>query len=127
MRTLLVVCVGAFTISLIVMALTVASAPQAPDARGNALPVAASGPGTAEQRVARLQAAVRAQPADAADTLVALGSALLQRVRETGDVSYYVRAERDRSRTRPRPVERRGLHDPRRTAPCPSRLPWRAA
>ncbi|CAA9523150.1 MAG: hypothetical protein AVDCRST_MAG67-3849 [uncultured Solirubrobacteraceae bacterium] len=93
MRALLIVCVSAFTISLIVLALTVASAPRAPDARARALPVVASGPGTTQQRVARLQAAVRAQPADA-DRLVALGSALLQRVRETGDVSYYVRAER---------------------------------
>jgi tetratricopeptide (TPR) repeat protein len=92
MRALLIACGAAFTITLIVLALTVTSAPRTPDAGASALSPAVGGRGSTAQRVERLQAAVRARPADV-DTLVALGSALLQRVRETGDVSDYARAE----------------------------------
>ena len=92
MRALLIACGTAFTITLIVLALTVPPAPRTPDAGATALSRAAGGRGSTAQRVQRLQAAVRARPADA-DRLVAFGSALLQRVRETGDVSYYAQAE----------------------------------
>jgi len=95
MRPLLIVCGSAFAVSLAVLALTVASGPQRPEAEAMSLRVtaAAAGRGSTDQRVARLQTAVRAQPADA-EGLVALGSALLQRARETGDASDYLRAER---------------------------------
>ena len=94
-RPLLIVCMTAFAVTLITLALTVDSGSQRPGSRARPLPVAAAagGPGSTQQRVARLQAAVRAQPDDA-DRLVALGAALLQRTRETGDASYYRRAER---------------------------------
>ena len=95
MRALPIVCAGAFAVTLVVLAFTVDSEQQRPGARANALPVAAltGGPGSTQQRVARLEAAVRAKPGDSA-TLVALGSALSQRARETGDVSYNLRAGR---------------------------------
>jgi len=94
MRTLLIVCVTAFAVTLIALALTVDSGPPKAGARARPQPVvAAGGPGSTEQRVVRLQAAVRARPADV-DSLVGLGSALLQRARETGDIGYYLRADR---------------------------------
>lgn len=94
-RPLLIVCMTAFAVTLITLALTVDSGSQRPGSRARPLPVAAAagGPGSTQQRVERLQAAVRSKPADA-DGLVGLGLALLQRVRETGDVSYYLRAQR---------------------------------
>ena len=95
MRPLQIVCMTAFAVTLIALALTVDSGSQRPGSRARPLPVAAAagGPGSTQQRVERLQAAVRSKPGDAAG-LVALGSALLQRARETGDASYYLRAQR---------------------------------
>ena len=95
MRPLQIVCVTAFAVTLVALALTVDSGSQRSGSRARPLPVAAAagGPGSTQQRVERLQAAVRSKPGDAAG-LVALGSALLQRARETGDASYYLRAQR---------------------------------
>jgi len=92
MRALLIVCFTAFAATLIVLAFTITSGPQ-PAAKPLHLAAATGTRGSTEQRVARLQAMARAQPGDA-DGLIALGSALLQRARETGDASDYLRAER---------------------------------
>ena len=94
MRPLLIISVTAFVVMLVVLGLTVGGGPQRPDARAAAPPAGGVGsvPGSTDQRVARSVAAVREQPSDA-DDLVALGSALLQKARETGDTSYYRRAD----------------------------------
>ena len=95
MRPLQIVCVTAFAVTLVALALTVDSGSQRSGVRARPLPVSAvaGGPGSTQQRVELLQASVRTRPADA-EGLVALGSALLQRARETGDASYYLRAQR---------------------------------
>jgi len=54
---------------------------------------AAGGRGSTEQRIDRLERAVRDRPDDV-DRLVALGSAFLRRARETGDAGDYWRAGR---------------------------------
>lgn len=90
----MIVCVAAFGATVIALALTVDSGTEKGGTQAQPLTlVATGGPGSTEQRIARLQAAVRARPGDA-DGLVALGSALLQRARETADAGYYLRAER---------------------------------
>ena len=94
-RPLLIVCATAFAAMLIVLGLTV-GASQRPAAQAAPSPggpgSAAGRPGSTDQRVARSAEAVRAQPSDA-DGLVTLASALLQKARETGDASYYRRAD----------------------------------
>ncbi len=64
--------------------------PAAGGARAERLAVLPPGAGT-DQRIAALQANVRAAPSAA--RYAALGAAYLQKVRETGDAGYYTRAE----------------------------------
>jgi tetratricopeptide (TPR) repeat protein len=94
MRTSLIVCVTAFVATLIALSFTIDPGQKRPVAEATSLPAAAAiaGPGSTQQRVARLEAVLRAQPTNA-NALVSLAAALLQRVRETGDVSFYLRAE----------------------------------
>jgi len=94
-RPLLIVGVTAFAAMLVVLGLTIGTDPQRPGASAASAGgpgSAAGGPGSTDQRVARSAAAVRARPSDAGG-LVSLGSALLQKARETGDASYYERAD----------------------------------
>ena len=95
MRTLLIACTATFVITLGVLALTIGvdESASTPSTATAAAGVTGQARGSTQERVARLEAAVRAEPAGA-DGLVALGAALLQRARETGDASFYERAER---------------------------------
>ena len=63
------------------------------------VPVAATGGSTAEARVARLQAQLRAQP-DNPVLLTSLADAYLVRARETADPTYYGKAQRAVERSR---------------------------
>ncbi len=76
----------------LLVTLTLVNRSPAPPAVGDA---ALSRPPTSldtEGRIAELQAAVRAEPGDAA-SYAALGDAYYQRARETGDPAYYTRAD----------------------------------
>ena len=116
---------------LVVLGLTVGADPQRPAAQAAAAPrrggQAAGGPGSTDQRVARSAAAVRDRPSDA-DRLVALGSALLQKARETGDASYYLRADQALATALASDASNAGAYtDARRAASRAPRLPRRAA
>ena len=96
----------AFAAGLLVFGLLARSspAPRSPVDESDAVALAPGASTTA--RIAALQATVRAAPTVSAYS--ALGLAYLQRVRETGDPSYYPRAEqalRDGLRRDPRRVE----------------------
>lgn len=96
MRAFVLVCIVTFAGTLGVLTLS-EGASRTPGA-GAERPKAATrasdpdGIGTTDARVRRLQAAVRARPQDA-EALTLLGSAFLQKVRETGDAGYYQRAD----------------------------------
>ena len=83
-----------FAVLLAILALVNRSSGPAPSSAGGV----DSGPSRqptsldTEGRVAQLQATVRAHPTDA-NTYAALGDAYYQRARETGDPSYYTRAD----------------------------------
>jgi tetratricopeptide (TPR) repeat protein len=59
---------------------------------GSSGPSVVAHPRTTDQLIASLQVAVRAHPRDA-DQYVLLADAYMQKVRETGDAGYYVRAD----------------------------------
>ena len=83
---------AAFAAALAAFAL-LASRPAAPAPSAVAVgPDLGAPAGSTAAQVARLQAAVRAAP-QRADLLAQLAAAYLQDVRETGDASFYVRAE----------------------------------
>ena len=116
-RPLLIVSATAFAAMLIVLGLTAGADSQRPAARAAAPGAggpgsAAGGPGSTDQRVARSEAAVRARPSDA-DGLVTLGSALLQKARETGDASYYQRADRALARALAKDASNAGAYTTR--------------
>jgi len=91
-RKLLALCASAFVLTLIVLAVLSDRGSQE-EAAGN-LPASASTRGRSTQaRIASLEQAARARPRDAV-VLVGLAAALLQSVRETGDISAYNRADR---------------------------------
>ena len=92
MRSLLIVSVAAFAVTLIVLAFSISPATERPGLRASPAAVA-SGLNSTEQRIDRLERAVRDRPDDA-DRLVALGSGFQRRARETGDAGDYRRAER---------------------------------
>lgn len=93
MRPTLIIGATAFAATFVVLAFTIGADSQRPVARALPFYAAAAGaPGSTDQRVARAMAAVRARPSGA-NALVVLASALLQKARETGAVSYYQRAD----------------------------------
>src|SRR3954453_19051612 len=86
---------AAFAAMLVVLALAMGSgpggAPVAADAGLAAAPDAPSPSATTDERIAILQATVRAQPRRA-DGYTLLAAAYRQKVRETGDATYYAKA-----------------------------------
>src|SRR3954469_12201993 len=90
LRRLALVAGAAFLAAILVLSLggRAASMPSSPPDLGRARPTTGGTPG----EISRLQAAVRRAPAASAPR-VALAGEYLQRVRETGDVAVYQRAE----------------------------------
>ena len=116
MRRILISFVATFAVALPVFVL--AARGGAPPARAEApaaLPPAPTPDASTDQRIAALQATVRAAP-KRADGWTLLAGAYLQKVRETGDAGFYARAA---GRRRPRPLaapRRRRRADPAQRA-----------
>ena len=95
-RKVIVLCVAAFVLTLVVLGVVLDL--DAPDdgSPGSAASASVAARDTArgtQARIAKLQLAARQRPNDA-EPLVGLAAALLQSVRETGDLSAYQRADR---------------------------------
>src|SRR4051795_11923818 len=94
-RSPLVAAGAAFAAMLVVLTLAMGTgrggAPVAVDAGLGAAPAAPAPSATPDERIAILQATVRARPRRA-DGYTLLAGAYRQKVRETGDASYYTKA-----------------------------------
>jgi len=91
-RKILALCAAAFVLTLIVLAVTSDRGSQEA-ASGNPIASASAQGRSTQARIASLEQVARDRPRDA-EVLVELAAALLQSVRETGDVGAYVRADR---------------------------------
>jgi len=91
-RKILALCAAAFVLTLIVLAGTSDRGSQEA-ASGNPTASASAQGRSTQARIASLEQAARERPRDA-EVLVGLAAALLQSVRETGDVGAYDRADR---------------------------------
>jgi len=92
-RNVLSLCAAAFVLTLIVLGVTLdLGSPDESSSPRSAASASVAARGT-QARIARLEQAARRRPDDA-EPLVGLAAALLQSVRETGDLSAYDRAGR---------------------------------
>ena len=93
MRRLLISFAATFAVALPVFVLAArGGSPPVPAAAAAALPPAPTPNASTDQRIAALQATVRAAPRRA-DGWTLLAGAYLQKVRETGDAGFYARAQ----------------------------------
>lgn len=99
MRSRVLIPAVCFLVTLAVLAAVNANGESSDGPRAASL-AAAGGPLTTDGRIASLQAAVRSPRRAQAPPYTALGQAYLQKVRETGDAGFYVRAEEALRRAR---------------------------